>query len=158
MAENRVIGRDNQVPWHLPADLKHFKQLTTGHTLIMGRRTFDSIGRRPLPRRRTIVLTHDPTYRPEGVDLADSFEAALALAGEEGEVFVVGGADVYRLALPIAGRMYLTIIHAVVEGDIRFPEFAPSEWRLVFEERHPTDARHRYPFTFRFYERRRSDQ
>lgn len=154
MAENRVIGRDNRVPWHLPADLEHFKRLTTGHTVIMGRRTFDSIARRPLPRRRIIVLTRDSTYRPEGVEVAESLEAALSLAGEEGEVFVAGGADVYRLALPIAGRMYLTIVHAVVEGGVRFPEYDPAEWRLVFEERHDADARHRFPFTFRFYERR----
>lgn len=149
-----MIGRDGAVPWHLPADLRHFKQLTTGHTVIMGRRTFESVGR-PLPDRRNVIVTRDPTYRAAGAVVAPGLDEALALAADEPEVFVVGGAELYRLALPRADRMYLTIVHAEVPGDTYFPPFDPDEWHLEREERHTTDARHAHPFTFRCYVRRR---
>lgn len=154
MAENHVIGHRGGLPWHLPADLRRFKRLTIGHPVIMGRRTFDSIGRKPLPGRRNIVMTRDPTYRPSGVEVAGSLDDALRLAGDADEVFVAGGEAVYRAALPIADRLYLTVVHARVEGDTRFPLFDESEWRLVADERHDADARHPHALTFRTFERR----
>ncbi len=148
-----MIGGDNAVPWHLPADLRHFKTLTTGHPLIMGRRTFESVGR-PLPDRRTIVLTRDPGFRPAGVEVARDLDDALARAGDAEEVFVAGGAEVYRSALPRADRLYLTVVHAVVPGDTVFPELDLSDWHLDREEHHKADERHVHPFTIRFYSRR----
>lgn len=153
MAENRVIGREKEVPWYLPDDLAHFKELTLGHTVIMGRKTFDSIGRRPLARRRNIVLTRDPSFRAEGVEVVGSLGRAFWLAAGDDEVFIAGGADVYRLALPLAHRIYLTVVHGTVDGDVRFPELDPSDWRLASEEHHHADERHRYAFTFRSYHR-----
>lgn len=150
-----MIGRAGDVPWHLPKDLKHFKALTTGHTIIMGRKTFESVGR-PLPHRRNVVLTRDPTYRAEGVTVVHDLDAALALAEGEDEVFVTGGEEIYRLALPRADRLYLTVVHATVEGDTRFPEFDEAQWRRVSEEHHPADERHAHAFTFRLYERHRT--
>lgn len=154
MAENHVIGIDGRLPWQLPADLRRFKRLTVGHAVIMGRRTFDSVGRKPLADRRNIVLTRDPTYRAPGADIAGSLEDALRLAGDATEVFVAGGEAVYRAALPFADRLYLTIVHARVEGDTRFPAFDASDWRVIEHERHDADVHHAHPFTFRTLERR----
>ena len=128
-ADNRVIGNGAEIPWHSSEDFAHFKQTTVGHTLVMGRRTFDSIGR-PLPRRRTIVVTRDREWSVDGVDVAHSLEAALALAGDE-EVFVAGGAEIYALALPLATHQVLTEVHCTPAGDVHYPEFAPGEWREV---------------------------
>lgn len=152
MAENRVIGRDNTLPWHLPADFKRFKALTTGHTLIMGRKTFDSIGK-ALPGRRTIVLTRARDWQKAGVDVVHDLETAIRRAGTDPEVFVAGGADIYRQALPRADRIYLTVVHAEVPGDTQFPEIDPHAWTLVAEEHHPSDDRNAFSFTFRRYER-----
>jgi dihydrofolate reductase len=154
MSENGVIGRDGGLPWHLPDDLKRFKRLTMGHVLIMGRRTFASVGR-PLPGRRTIVLSHDPAYRPAGVETAPSLEAAITLARGASEVFVAGGADVYRAALPTADRLYLTLVHTHLAGDAHFPPLDLDAWELDEEVRHPADERHAHAFTFRRYRRRR---
>lgn len=152
VAENGVIGREGDLPWHLPEDLKAFKRRTVGHTLVMGRKTFDSIGR-PLPRRRSVVLSRNPELEIPGAETAGSLEEALErLAGEE-EVFVVGGAEVYRRALPKADRLLLTRVHASVEGDTFFPEIDPDAWRLAEEERHPADEKHAFPFSFQTYER-----
>ncbi len=151
-----MIGRNNDLPWHLPADLQHFQRLTTAHTVVMGRKTFDSIGRRPLAHRRNIVLTRDPSYQPPGVEIARSLEEALALSKGDGEVFIAGGEEVYRRALHLADRLYLTVVHAVVEGDARFPEFDREEWTLSSEEYRPPDERHRFGLSFRRYDRRRS--
>lgn len=152
MAENRVIGRNNTLPWHLPADIKRFKALTTGHSVIMGRKTFDTIGK-PLSRRRNIVLTRLAEWRSAGVEVVHDLEQALALTRQEKEVFVAGGEDIYRQALPVADRIYLTVVHAAIAGDAHFPEFSPTEWTLIEEERHPVDERHAYPFSFRRYGR-----
>ena len=137
MARNRSIGIDNRLPWHLPADLKRFKALTQGHTLVMGRKTFESIGR-PLPWRTTIVITRQPGYRPEGVLVAPSVDAALALAARENEeeVFVGGGEEIFRQTLEGADRIYLTRIERDFPGDTFFPEFDESAWRLVEREDH----------------------
>ncbi len=152
MAENRVIGRGGDLPWHLSADLKRFKKLTLGHVVIMGRKTFESIGR-PLPRRRSLVLSRDPACRLPGAEIAASLEQALALAAGEDQVFVIGGAAVFAEALPLADRLYLTLVHAEVDGDVFFPEVDLESWRLVSEQRHKADSKHAYPFSFLTYER-----
>ena len=155
VAENRVIGRSGGLPWRLPDDLKFFKQLTTGHTVIMGRKTFDEV-KRPLPNRRNVVISRDPSFRPDGVTVVPSLEAALALGATLEEVFVIGGGEIYRLALPSADRLYLTVVHASVEGDTTFPDFDPTAWSLDEEVFHPADERHPMSFSFRTYSRVRS--
>ncbi len=154
MAAHRVIGRDNRLPWHLPADLKRFKRLTMGHALIMGRKTFESIGR-PLPGRSTIVVTRQAGYAPPGVQIAHSVREALALAAlaDEDEVFIAGGAEIFQETLPVADRLYLTLIEKELEGDTFFPDFDPSEWRLVEKERHEPDAEVPYAYTFQTLDR-----
>ncbi|MHC4218295.1 MAG: dihydrofolate reductase [Planctomycetota bacterium] len=155
VADNRVIGRGNALPWRLPEDLKRFKRRTEGHTVIMGRRTWESIGG-ALPNRECVVVTRKRDYHPPGARIAGSLEEALHLARESGEeeVFILGGAEIYTLALPDADRMYLTMVHADVDGDTHFPEYDPAEWTLIEEERHDADDRHAYAFTFRTLERR----
>ncbi|MHC4101540.1 MAG: dihydrofolate reductase, partial [Planctomycetota bacterium] len=155
MAENRVIGRDNALPWHLPDDLARFKQRTEGHVVIMGRRTFESVGR-PLPNRRSIVITRKHDYHPPGAEIARSLEEALERAREtkQDEVFILGGAEIYTVALPEVDRLELTIVHADVSGDTLFPECDLDEWSLIDEQRHEADPRHAYAFSFRTYERR----
>lgn len=153
VSDNGVIGRDGELPWRLPDDLRHFKRLTMGHPLIMGRRTFESIGR-PLPGRRSLVLSRDPAYRPDGVEVYESFEQALAAAGALDEAFVVGGAAVFAAALPLADRIWLTRVHADVVGDVHFPEPDPARWRLVSSEDHDADAEHELPFSIQLWERR----
>ena len=130
-ARDGVIGRGNQIPWRLPEDLKLFKATTLGHVLIMGRRTFESIGR-PLPGRTTVVISRNPDWRAEGCLLADSVDAALALAHREnrGEIFVAGGADIYRQTLPIAARVLLTDIDLEVSGDAHFPPLNADQWMV----------------------------
>jgi len=130
LGRNRVIGKDGTMPWHLPEDLKHFKALTMGHPMIMGRKTFDSIGR-PLPGRRSIVITRDRAWRVPGVEVAHSFDEALDLAGPADRVFVIGGGEVYAVSLPFADRLELTEVDAEPEGDTWFPEWDPAQWREV---------------------------
>lgn len=129
MGENRVIGADNKMPWHLSADLKHFRRITLGKPILMGRNTHVSIGR-PLPGRKNIVLTSDPTYRAEGCTIVHSLEQALREAGGD-ELMVIGGAALYRAFLPKADCLYLTLIHQSFAGDTFFPEFDEREWREV---------------------------
>ena len=151
MASNRCIGRDNALPWRLPEDLKRFKRLTLGHTLVMGRKTYDSIGR-PLPGRTTWVVTrqHDWTA-PEGVHVAHSLDEALAGAGD-GEVFLAGGAQLYEQALPRVRRLYLTLLERAYAGDTFFPPLDLSAWRLTEDEPHPA-AGDAPAFRFLTYER-----
>jgi dihydrofolate reductase len=142
-ADNGVIGRDNALPWHLPADLRHFKRLTVGKPVVMGRRTFDSIGK-PLPGRHNIVLTRDPDWRAEGVTVVPNLAEAIAAAGLDPktraeEVMIIGGAAVYAEALPIATRIYLTEVHAAPEGDTVLPPFEPARWRETAREDHPAE-------------------
>lgn len=127
MAENRVIGQNGQLPWDLPEDLQRFKRLTMGHTLVMGRRTFESIGK-PLPGRRTIVVSRNPGYVAPGCDVVSSLDAALELAAPAEEVFICGGAEIYQQALPVAGRIYLTEVDSVIDGDTSFPGFLASDF------------------------------
>jgi dihydrofolate reductase len=150
--ENGVIGRDNGMPWHLPDDLRHFKALTLAKPVLMGRKTFDSIGR-PLPGRTNLVLTRTAGWSVPGVTVVADLEAAIRAAGSAAELVVAGGAQVYALALSRATRIYLTRIHAVIDGDTRLPEIADSEWRETSRELHPIDARHPYAMSFVTLER-----
>ena len=151
-AENGVIGRDNGLPWRLPDDLRHFKALTLGKPVLMGRRTFEAIGR-PLPGRTNLVLTRRPGWRAEGVTTVRSVAEAVAAAGAAPELVVAGGAEIYALALPLARRIYLTRVHACVEGDAVFPTPESSQWREVQRQEHPADERHAYAMSFLTLER-----
>jgi len=153
VADNGVIGARGRLPWHLPADLRRFKAMTMGRPVIMGRRTFDSIGR-ALPRRRNIVITRDRGWKASGAEVAASMDEALALARDDGAVMVIGGAEVYALALPRADRIELTEVHATPEGDTYFPPIAPEEWRERRREEFPSDAG-RPAYAFVTLERRR---
>jgi dihydrofolate reductase len=146
-SENDVIGRDNALPWHLPADLKHFKAITMGKPIVMGRKTYDSIGR-PLPGRLNIVISRNRALRIPGVEVVGSFDEALARAGNAPEVAVIGGAELFRSALPLARRIYFTRVHANVEGETKFPQLDPKQWREVDRSHHPADERHAYAMTF----------
>jgi dihydrofolate reductase len=152
MTENRVIGRDNAMPWHLPADLAHFKQTTLGKPIVMGRKAHEAIGR-PLPGRRNIVMTRNPDYAAAGCDVVHSAEQALAAAGDVGEVAIIGGEDIYRLFLPVTNLIHLTLIHAELEGDTWFPALDEGAWRIVEEQERPADARNPYRMTFQRLER-----
>lgn len=159
MDENRGIGKDNRIPWHLPADLRRFKRLTMGHHLIMGRRTYQSIGR-ALPGRTMVILSRDPFYVPHNCPcdrchVAGDFTTALQLvesAGEE-EAFVIGGSEVYREALPLADRIYLTVVHTVTDSDTFFPELDESHWIVTSTSRQPADDANPYAQTLRILER-----
>jgi dihydrofolate reductase len=147
VADNKVIGFGNRLPWRLPADLKHFKALTLDKPIVMGRRTWESLPGL-LPRRIHIVVTRDPHYRAQGCILVPSPEAALRAAGAVPEVMIVGGAELYGQFLPRANRMYLTLVHARVEGDVFFPAWDPREWLQTAREDHPADDRNGYAYSF----------
>ena len=148
MAKNRVIGRDNAIPWHIPGEQKRFKALTMGHILIMGRKTFESIGR-ALPGRKTIIITRNPKYRATDCSMAQSLTAALALCATEETLFIAGGGEIYREALPLAESIYLTVLDREVEGDILFPEFDPNQFHTISQER----VERPEPYTFSIYQR-----
>jgi dihydrofolate reductase len=156
MGENRVIGGNGHIPWHLPADFRHFKGLTMGHPIVMGRKTFESIGK-PLPGRTSIVITRDADYRRDGVIIAaspdDALSAATAAAGGD-EVFVIGGAEVYKLFLPKADRVYLTKVAGMFEGDAFFPELPESKWKLLDARENKKDEKNAFDFTYQIYERK----
>jgi dihydrofolate reductase len=158
VSSNGVIGRDGGLPWHLPADLKHFKRTTMGHHLIIGRRTWEEVGE-PLPGRTMVVVTRSRRFAPEGAQVVRSVERALELAAEDEEPFIGGGSQIYRIALArdLVDRIYLTRIHAEVEGDTFFPDFDLEEWKLVSEEHHEADDRNEFDYSFLVYERKRSD-
>lgn len=148
VARNGVIGREGGLPWRLPADLRRFRALTWGHPVVMGRRTWESIGGRPLPGRRNIVVTRRPGYRAPGAEVAGSPEAALMLAAGADEVMVIGGGELYAAFLPLAGRILLTEVDAEPEGDARFPDLDPTEWEEVAREAHAPDAENPLPYAF----------
>ncbi|RNI25639.1 dihydrofolate reductase [Rufibacter latericius] len=155
IAENRVIGKNNQLIWHLPKDLQHFKKLTMGHPMVMGRKTFEAIGK-PLPGRTTVIVTRQPDYAaPEGCLVTSSLEEALqqGLALDE-NVLVVGGGEIYQQALPLAEVVYLTLVHESFEGDVFFPELEADAWEVTDQEEHLPDERHAYPFTFFTFRRK----
>ena len=157
MSENYVIGKAGDLPWHLPKDFKRFKEMTQGHNIIMGRKTYESLGGKPLPKRTNIVITRQEGYEGSGIVVVKSLEEALDYVAqtEDDEPFVIGGGEIYKAALPYADRIYLTIVHAEVEGDTFFPEFNQSEWEITEQEAVPADEKHDYPFTFVTYDRKR---
>ncbi len=152
LASNGVIGRDGSLPWHLPDDLRRFKSLTMGRPVLMGRRTFESIGK-PLPGRRNLVLTRGDRVLPEGVERVASIPAALALCGTVPELCVIGGAEVYRQALSLATHLELTMVDTALEGDVYFPQLDAAQWREVERSTHPADERHAWPMSFLSLER-----
>jgi dihydrofolate reductase len=147
MDRHRVIGKDNDLPWKLPRDMKHFVATTKGKPIVMGRKTYESIGK-PLPGRKTIVLTRDPHYVAEGCVVVQTKEAAMAAAGDVAELVVGGGAGIYQLFLPHAHRLYLTYIDAQVDGDTHFPEIDPDQWHTTSRETHLPDERNAFAMTF----------
>jgi dihydrofolate reductase len=154
MARNRVIGINNTLPWRCPDDLKHFKALTMGHHIVMGRKTYESIGK-PLPGRTTVIVTRNARLKVDGCLVAHSLKEAISLCGADNEVFVVGGAEIYAQALPLADKLYLTEIQKDVIGDAEFPEFNLSEWREVSREIHHQEMPE--PLGFYFVEYQRSE-
>ncbi len=157
-AQNRVVGIENRLPWHLPEDLKYFKRTTSGKAIIMGRKTYDSIGR-PLPNRTNIVITRNPEFTAPGIKVVASLEAAIELAKEVNhingvdEVMVIGGASIYESALPIADRLYLTHVHAEVAGDAYFPEVNFKQWAEVSREDYKASENNPYDYSFVVYEK-----
>lgn len=151
MASNGVIGRGGDLPWHLPKDLKHFKRLTLDHPILMGRKTWDSIGR-PLPRRRSLVLSRDPELAIEGAEVFGALNDVLeALQGQR--IFVIGGAALFETTLPMATDLHLTRVHADIDGDVRLGSLNLDGWRRLSAENHPIDTRHAHPFTFEHWQR-----
>ena len=151
--ENRVIGKDGGMPWHLPADFAHFKRLSQGKPNVMGRKVWDSLGGKALKDRENIVLTRNPDFRATGATVVHSPEAALAAAGDAPEIAIIGGEEIYRLYWERLTRIELTVIHAVLDGDTFFPEIGP-EWELVREASRPADEKNRYDLTFQTWEKR----
>ncbi|RFZ95045.1 dihydrofolate reductase [Mucilaginibacter conchicola] len=152
IAENNAIGKNNQLLWHMPNDLKHFKEITSGRTIVMGRKTFDSVGK-PLPKRRNIVVTRQEIEIP-GCEVVKSIDEGLALCDGEDEVFIGGGAEIYRQAMDKTDRIYLTIIHKVFDADTFFPEIDYSQWNEVSRERHEPDEKNPLPYSFITLDRR----
>ena len=149
MAENRVIGKNNQLPWRLPADLRHFKAITTGHPVLMGRKTYESIGK-PLPNRTNIIMTRNPSYQAPGCIVVTSIQGAIqsAISTKSLELFIIGGEEIYKQFLPYIQKMYLTLIHHTFEGDAFFPEINWEEWNETNHEDHPADNEN--PYSYRF--------
>lgn len=155
LTENRAIGHKGRLLYYLPADLKHFKTLTTGHTIVMGRKTFESLPKGALPNRRNVVVTRNEDFTAPGIEVFHSLEAAFASCRADEEVYVIGGESVYRESLPRASRLCLTHIHAVpTEADTFFPEYNAEEWTLESSEAHEPDKKNTLPFTFANYKRK----
>jgi dihydrofolate reductase len=159
VSENNVIGRDNKLPWHLPDDLKYFKNLTWGMPILMGRKTFDSIGK-PLPGRKSIVVTRNRDWQHEGVEIVYSINDAVNKAGNFGakEIFVIGGAEIFSEALPAANKIYLTRIHQEFEGDVFFSPINHHEWRLISSRFCTADEKNAYDHTYQVWERKSSGE
>jgi len=153
MDDNQLIGKDNALPWHLPADLGYFKKTTTGKTVLMGRKTYESIGR-PLPNRRNVVVSRNNNFSAEGCEVVDSIDAALELAKDDDEVMVMGGASFYEQMLPAAQRLYITRIDGEYEGDAHFPEFDQNEFVETFRESHDPDEKNPHTYHFTILERK----
>lgn len=152
VSRNNIIGKGNALPWDLPADLQHFREVTAGHTVIMGRKTFESIGR-PLPKRRNIVITRQADYKPGGVEVMASVDDVLAAVPAGEEAFVIGGGEIFKMVLPRADRVYLTRVEVEVEGDAFFPELPLEEWRETSRREGVVDGKNALPHTFLVYER-----
>lgn len=152
VSDNGVIGYENDLPWRLSSDLKRFKSITMGHSILMGRKTFESLPKL-LPGRKTVILTRQLDYKFEGAIVVDSLGAAIDVCREEPEAFVIGGAEIYHQALSLADRLYLTKVHAEIKGDTYFPSINLHEWKQLEVEHHEADDRNQYPTTFSIYER-----
>lgn len=151
VAKNRIIGKDNQMPWHLPADFAWFRQHTLGKSILMGRKTYESIGR-PLPHRRNIVLTRDTNWRAEGVEVVHDLETVWSELSKREEVMVIGGGSIYAACLPFAERIYLTMIDAEIEGDTQFPELG-NDWTCIVRDRYLADEKNAYDMEFLILEK-----
>ncbi|SDZ92161.1 dihydrofolate reductase [Pedobacter hartonius] len=147
IAENHGIGKDNQLLWHLPADLKHFKETTSGHTVIMGRKTFESVGK-PLPRRRNIVITRNTSLEIPGADVVNTLDAAIALCDENEEVFIVGGAEIYKMAMAVTDKIYLTVVKGTFDADTFFPLIDPDLWKEIDSISFEPDEKNAWAYTF----------
>ncbi|MEM7361721.1 MAG: dihydrofolate reductase [Bacteroidota bacterium] len=159
MSKNRVIGINNQLPWDMPADMRYFKRMTIGCPIIMGRKTFESMGKKPLPGRNNIILMRTPpTSSPQGCDIACELKEAFEKAAKTGakEIFVIGGGRVYEQALPMVDTLYITEIDAHIQGDTYFPDFDRSQWQEVNREKHTADAQHNYDYAFVTYTRKKT--
>lgn len=159
MDEKRGIGLDGHLPWHLPADLKRFKSLTMSHHLIMGRKTYESIGN-PLPGRTMIIVTRNPNYQPDGCMVARSLDTAIEFArmGMDNEAFIIGGGDLFEQSIDLADRIYLSLIHASLTADVFFPEIDDKKWQVVKSELVPADEKNLYDFTFKILERTKNQR
>ena len=154
MAKNRVIGKDNDMPWHLPADLQHFRKMTSGKPIIMGRKTYESIGR-PLPKRHNIIISRNSDYVVEGCDVVDSLDAAVKVAGDVEELFIIGGGFLYNQTIDAADKLYLTFIDLDVEGDTFFPNYEHLNTTKVFSEEHSKDEKNPYDYEFTIFDVKR---
>ena len=152
VSDNETIGKENKLPWRLSSDLKRFKSITMGNSILMGRKTFESLPKL-LPGRKTVILTRQEGYKYEGAIVVDSLASAIEACREESEAFVIGGAEVYHQAIPLASRLYLTKVHAEIDGDTFFPPIDWDDWRLLEKSQHETDEKNQYPTTFCIYER-----
>ena len=155
VAKNNVIGKDNDIPWYLPADLKYFKKTTLNHHIIMGRNCYESIGK-PLPKRTNVILTRNPFYLVSNCYITHSIDEALQVAEDNGddEAFIIGGAQIYELAMDRCERLYLTEVDLEVEGDVLFPQLNMDEWKLISEEPHKADEKNEYDYVFKIFERK----
>jgi|SRR3989338_3039618 len=153
MGKNRVIGNKGKLPWHMPADMKYYREKTKGKPVIMGRKTFDSMDNKPLPNRTNIIITHGTDYKAEGAIVVHSADEALMAAGNAEEVMIIGGSNIYKKFLPRANRIYLTIIEGVFEGDAFFPEYSITEWKEISYEEHERDKDNPYDYRFVVLER-----
>jgi dihydrofolate reductase len=152
-ARNSVIGVNNTLPWHLPADLRHFKALTMGHHIIMGRKTYESIGK-PLPGRTSVIVTRNAGYSATGATVVNSLEQGIEACQDDTEVFVIGGEELYRQTIPLADRIYLTEIDTDMPGDAYFPELNPASWREIRRDSHPPDDKNQYRYHFVIFDRK----
>lgn len=152
MDNNRAIGKDNELLWHLPDDFQYFKAVTMGKPILMGRKTFESIGR-PLPGRENVVVTRDKSFSAEGVTVVNSIDAALEATQQYDEVMVIGGANLYQQMLPLADKLYVTLVRHAFEGDVFFPEINTDKWLMTHQTEHSADDRHVYSFSFLTYQK-----
>jgi dihydrofolate reductase len=153
VAENNTLGKDNDLVWHLPNDFKRFKALTTGHHIIMGRKTFESFPK-PLPNRTHIIITRQKEYQAEGCIIVDSIDKALAICPEGENAFIIGGGEIYRLGLPFSDKIEITRVHHTFEGDAHFPEIDENEWQIVVSEFNEKDEKHHYDYSYQTFVRK----
>lgn len=153
VAENNALGKDNQLLWHLPDDFKRFKNITSGHHIIMGRKTFESFPK-PLPNRTHVIITRQKDYQPEGCLIVDSLEKAISVCPKDEELFIIGGGEIYKQSIEMADKLDITRVHHTFDADTFFPEIDLTKWKLTSEEYHPKDKKHHFDFTFETYLRK----